>query len=77
MPDMRSSIALTDGGGDAELKIENERLRTTLMILNQKMKILFACKKLANLISRSKKKDLPFSNVHGLLKSEMTCCTKD
>lgn len=28
-----------NGSSDAQLKIENERLKTTLMILNQKMKV--------------------------------------
>ena len=34
------SLGMDTGGSDAaELRIENERLKTTLMILNQKMKM--------------------------------------
>ena len=34
------SLGMDSGGSDAaELRIENERLKTTLMILNQKMKM--------------------------------------
>ena len=37
----RASVAFSMGGesGSEELRIENERLKTTLMILNQKMKM--------------------------------------
>ena len=35
----RRSVEQEGGGTDAHLKIENERLKTTLMILNQKMKV--------------------------------------
>jgi hypothetical protein len=36
---VRASVSLGSAlGGDGELRIENERLKTTLMILNQKMK---------------------------------------
>ena len=35
----RRSVEEEHDGTDAQLKIENERLKTTLMILNQKMKV--------------------------------------